>query len=137
MAAAQKILVVDDDSFILKILETSLNNHPDYEPVTARDGIEALEKAQNDKFDLIITDVIMPGKDGIQFIEELRKVDKETPVIVITGGNEGEDSDIDQFFNFACYFSNDTLKKPFTQDELYQAMGLALNNRDVDLLNFL
>jgi CheY-like chemotaxis protein len=79
----------------------------------------------------------MPGKDGIQFIEELRKVDKETPVIVITGGNEGEDSDIDQFFNFACYFSNDTLKKPFTQDELYQAMGLALNNRDVDLLNFL
>lgn len=131
MHVKKKILVVDDDDFILSLVEMALAEKEGYEIVKATNGREALEEKAKSDFDLIITDIIMPEIDGIKFIDELRKKDKDTPVIAMSGGDDG--GDVDNYINFACYFANETLTKPFTKDELLQAISMVIDNKDPDI----
>ncbi len=86
------ILVVDDNPANLEILETRLTRQG-YEIVTAKDGIEALTVARQQTPDLILLDVMMPGKDGIEVCREL-KADQRLPfmpVILVTAKADPED----------------------------------------------
>lgn len=78
-----RILFVDDESSIRELFQISLGN--EYKLTIAEDGIKALEVAHNQDFDLIITDVSLPGMNGIDFINSLRKEGNFTPFIIITG----------------------------------------------------
>ena len=131
------ILVVDDDDFVLSIIEKILDDHPEYNPTVSRSAESAFEELKKQVFDLIITDIIMPEKDGIQFIEELRKEDKSTPVIAITGGDAGAADNAHEYGNFAGYFANETLIKPFGKDDLYTAIDMAMDNNHGDALQYL
>lgn len=89
--AEKKILAVDDSLSIRKSLSFILGNEG-YEVVEAEDGVEALEKAQAEKFSLVITDINMPRMDGIELTKQLRQTQgyKFTPIIALTTENQQE-----------------------------------------------
>ena len=86
---ARKILIADDEPDILEILKYNLSNEG-YEVITAKDGDEALEKARRTQPDLIILDVMMPRKSGVEVCQILRAQPafKETLIIFLTAVND-------------------------------------------------
>jgi len=81
-----RILIVDDDVDVRSLLEDSLVN-AGYQITIARDGAEGLEKLRDSDIDLVITDLIMPEKNGLDFILELRaEFEERVKVIAMTGG---------------------------------------------------
>lgn len=87
--SAKKILAVDDSVSIRKSI-TFILGQEGYEVVEAVDGNDALAKARAEKFDLVITDINMPGMDGIELIKNLRQeaAYKFTPLIALTTENQ-------------------------------------------------
>ncbi len=78
-----KILIVDDEVAIRRTLREILE-YEKYKIDEAADGVEAIEKIKNDSFDLILCDIKMPGKDGMEVLEETLKL-TDTPVVMISG----------------------------------------------------
>ena len=78
------ILVVDDNLTMRDLLVDTLDAIG-YLPTGASDGSEALQKLKEEKFDLIITDIMMPGIDGIALLKKVRKDYPNLPVLFITG----------------------------------------------------
>jgi two-component system response regulator ResD len=105
------ILVVDDEERIRRLLKMYLEREG-YQTEEADDGIEALEKAMNKDYDLILLDVMMPGKDGIEVCKELREF-KATPIIMLTA--KGEEVNRVQGFEVG---TDDYIVKPFSPREV-------------------
>lgn len=86
---ARKVLIADDEPDILEILKFNLDNEG-YDVITAKDGDEALEKARRNQPDLIILDVMMPKKNGVEVCQILRgqAVFNETLIIFLTAVND-------------------------------------------------
>jgi CheY-like chemotaxis protein len=83
------LLLIDDDDVVLQSLGRLLESQG-YQVEKARNGFEAIEKAQNQAFDLVVSDIRMPGMDGIELIKKLRELNQEMrrktiPEILITG----------------------------------------------------
>ncbi len=110
----QTLLVVDDEQDILDLVSTNLRR-VGFTVVTASDGIEALEVAQKMKPDLIVLDLMLPGKDGFAVIKELRQDSKmrRIPVLMLTA--KGEVSDKIAGLEIGA---DDYLTKPFSPREL-------------------
>jgi len=109
-----KILVVDDSASIRNMVSFTLQQQS-YETVEAVDGNDGLVKAQGGKFDLVITDVNMPGMDGITLCSKLRMLPgfKFTPVLILTTESSPE---IKQRGKSAG--ATGWLVKPFNPDKL-------------------
>ena len=98
MAAERTILVADDESHILHVVSLKLRN-AGYRVITARDGQEALEMAQQEKPDLLITDYHMPQLSGIELCRKLKQDPATTniPAIMLTArGYSLEPADTEQ-----------------------------------------
>ena len=80
----RKILVVDDDQHLLELLIDTLTAIG-YESVGVSDGLKALERLKKQKFDLVISDIRMPGLDGIGLLRKIRRYYPDLPVLFITG----------------------------------------------------
>ncbi|AZU63192.1 response regulator transcription factor [Neobacillus mesonae] len=106
-----KILVVDDEERIRRLLKMYLERE-DYIIDEAEDGIEALSKATSNEYDVILLDLMMPGKDGIEVCRELREK-KATPVIMLTA--KGEEVNRVQGFEVG---TDDYIVKPFSPREV-------------------
>lgn len=79
------ILIVDDEERVLFVLQNALTKlERDFEVVTAGTGKEGLQKARNMAFDLVVTDMIMPDMDGIEFTEEVRNLPSKPAVVWMT-----------------------------------------------------
>jgi two-component system response regulator GlrR len=78
-----KILVVDDDRSILKVIKMRVEAEK-YRVSTAIDALEALNEAKNDTFDLALVDLKLNGCDGIELMDDLHKINPEMPVIILT-----------------------------------------------------
>src|SRR5205809_6181285 len=85
MAGSQKgaVLVVDDEEIMREILETLLSREG-YEVRLAASGTEGLELARSFPFDAALVDIMMPGIDGIATLDELKRIDEDLAVIIIT-----------------------------------------------------
>ena len=105
------ILVVDDDDGIRELVKQYLKQN-NFLVSTANSAEDALEKIQVIKFDLIILDIMMPGKTGLQFLKEIRKNSK-VPILMLTAMSSTEDR-IDGLETGA----DDYLSKPFQPKEL-------------------
>ena len=84
MSALRKVLVVDDDP----VVATSFNRvltHDGYIVVTASNGAEALEKLSGGEYDVVYTDIKMPGMDGLELAERVKAAQPWTPVVIVTG----------------------------------------------------
>ena len=122
MAAEKKILVADDETHILHVVSLKLRN-AGFIVVTARDGQEALEMAQADRPDLIITDYHMPQLSGLELCQRLKRDPKTTgiPAIMLTArGYHLEPSDTEQSGILRM------LSKPFSPRQLLTTVNEVL-----------
>jgi CheY-like chemotaxis protein len=116
----KKILIVDDEPQIREIISMTLENEG-YETYTAENGIIALENFNKLKFDLVIIDLIMPEKEGIETIVEIKKI-KDIPIIAISGG--GSFSPV-QYLEIAKKLGADAkLTKPISSKKLIETVKL-------------
>ncbi|WP_217585402.1 response regulator transcription factor [Lentibacillus saliphilus] len=111
MSETTKVLVVDDEERIRRLIRMYLERE-DYIVEEAQDGTEALEKAINDDFHVILLDIMMPEMNGIDVCREIRK-EKETPIIMLTA--KGEESNRVQGFEVGA---DDYIVKPFSPREV-------------------
>ena len=111
------ILVVDDDDRIRNLLKDYLNDN-NFLTSSAKDSNEALEKISVFEFDLIVLDVMMPGKSGFELTKEIKK-NNDIPVILLTAKGEVENR-----IKGLEYGADDYLGKPFEPKELL----LRINN---------
>jgi DNA-binding response OmpR family regulator len=118
-----KILLVDDNQDLLG-LQGEFLRMSGHEVETAVNGVEALAQASRKNFDLVVTDIIMPSKDGIEVIVALRKSQPSAKIIAISGGGRLNAKDylgIAQKLGAAA-----TLTKPFSGSELVATVDRVL-----------
>ncbi|MCF2663878.1 response regulator transcription factor [Oscillibacter valericigenes] len=106
-----KILVVDDEKTLVKGIKFNLENEG-YQVECAYDGAAAVDLARNEKFDLLILDVMMPEVDGLEACMRIREF-SNVPIIMLTAKSE----DADKLMGFECG-ADDYLTKPFNILEL-------------------
>ena len=107
-----KVLLVDDEADIVEVIQDRLEAYG-FTVVTAGTGLEALKKLSVEKFDGVFVDVKMPEMGGIEALEEIRKRDKQTPIIIITSSSTREAA-IDAIAKGA----NEYILKPFEWQDL-------------------
>lgn len=107
----KKILVVDDEKPISDIIKFNLEKEG-YEVVTAFDGEEAIEKVEAENPDLIVLDVMLPKKDGLEVVREVRKT-HSMPIIMVTA----KETEIDKVLGLELG-ADDYVTKPFSNREL-------------------
>ncbi|WP_439442837.1 response regulator transcription factor [Listeria aquatica] len=106
-----KVLVVDDEDRIRRLLKMYLERE-NFRIDEASDGDEALQMALNNDYEVILLDLMMPGKDGIEVCRELREY-KSTPVVMLTA--KGEEANRVQGFEVGA---DDYIVKPFSPREV-------------------
>ena len=119
------ILVVDDDDGIRELVKEFLNQN-NYLVTTAKSSEDALNKVQIVKFDLIVLDIMMPGKSGLEFTNENKKK-LNTPIILLTA--KGEASERVEGLEIGA---DDYLAKPFEPKELILRINNILNKTKND-----
>jgi CheY-like chemotaxis protein len=85
MSALRKVLVVDDDPVVGKSFNRVLSQEKGYVVITAQNAAEALEKLREQEYDLVFTDIKMPGMDGVELAEQVKAKRPWTPVVIVTG----------------------------------------------------
>ena len=118
MSDSPKVLVVDDDEHILRSLSQYLELE-DFRVISASSGPEALKLFAEEKPDLLVLDVMMPGMDGFQVLESLRKDPNtaQVPVLMLTARDQHNDIVKGYQMGATSY-----LVKPFNLDELVEAI---------------
>lgn len=109
---ALKVLVVDDEEDIVEVIQDRLEAYG-FTVVTAGTGLEALKKLSREKFDGIFLDVKMPEMGGMEALEEIRKTDKNIPIIIITSSSTREAA-----IEAMAKGANEYVLKPFEWEEL-------------------
>jgi CheY-like chemotaxis protein len=116
-------MIVDDDETFRRTLGETLAR-AGYAVSAAENGSDALRLHQQETFDLIITDLIMPEKDGFETIIELRRRQPDLKIIAISGGGR---VDADDYLPIAQHLgAARALEKPFTSDEIHEAVASLL-----------
>lgn len=123
------VLVVDDEAVIRKLLKQTLTVEG-YECREAGNANQALEELQNNRIELVILDIKMPGKSGVQLLSELRASYPDTMVVMATAITET--STAIHCMRLGAY---DYITKPFNLDEVVLSIGRALEKRRLVLEN--
>lgn len=117
-----KILIVEDEKNISDIIKFNLEKES-FEVVCAYDGVEGLEKFEQEKPDLVLLDIMMPRKDGLEVCREIRKT-SEVPIIMLTAKAE----EIDKVMGLDA-LADDYVTKPFSNKELVARIKANLRRR--------
>ncbi len=120
--AREKILIIDDDKNSVRFLELELR-HEGYAVEKEYDGLRGLRRAQSEKFDLILLDVMLPLLNGVEVLKQFREK-SNTPVIMLTA----KDAISDKVTGLDGG-ADDYLTKPFAIEELLARMRVALKRR--------
>jgi len=119
------LLLVEDDAEISELLVTLLSKEG-FDVTCSFDGDDGLQKASDDDFDLLILDIMLPCRDGLEVLRELRKI-KNTPVLMLTARGD----DIDRIVGFEMG-ADDYLPKPFNPRELVARIKAILRRVGLD-----
>tara|TARA_B100000809_G_C14943369_1_gene461235 strand:+ start:97 stop:522 length:426 start_codon:yes stop_codon:yes gene_type:complete len=121
----QRVLLVDDDESILEVISTAFALKG-YTVLEARDGSEALVRAERDAPDLVVLDLVMPRRSGFAVLDRLRQRHRSSPVIIVVTANTdprheqfAHDHGADAFF-----------RKPFDVEELLETSATLLAAAD-------
>jgi putative two-component system response regulator len=123
MQPRPRILIVDDEEDICTLLSRYLNNHG-YECIAVSDATQAFEHIKSQSLDLVLTDISMPGMDGIRLLHEIKHRDDSIPVVMMTG-NDDPHSVIDAMKMGA----DDYILKPFDLSSISGEIGNLLKRR--------
>ncbi|HSB31619.1 MAG TPA: response regulator [Candidatus Sulfobium mesophilum] len=109
----EKLLIVDDEPDMLRLLQMIVREKTPYEVTTTNNPLEALGLARKGGFDLLITDLKMPGLDGIELLNTVREFDADIPIIIITAFSTAEAADAAMEKN-----AFDFITKPFRKEQI-------------------
>ena len=119
-----RILVIDDDELMREMVRDMLKR-AGYEVLEAKDGKEGIELFRENRVDLVITDLFMPEKDGVEVILALQREFPGTKIIVISGGSvRGRTNLLSVVQDFGVQYA---FVKPFPPQELLDAVEEVLN----------
>ena len=127
MTNAKRILVIDDEPTALDLLRRILEMNG-YKVLLAANGLEGVELFRHHPCDLVITDMVMPVKDGLQTILDLRSYAPELPVIAISGGGTISK---ERYLAVAGYLDKViTIAKPFAIEAITEAVEKLLEDQN-------
>ncbi|MDD3852228.1 MAG: response regulator transcription factor [Syntrophomonadaceae bacterium] len=119
-----KVLVVDDEESLLRLISYNLSKEG-FVILTARDGNEAWGLIEKDQPDIIVLDLMLPGKDGLELCRDLRKSNIDTPIIMLTA----RDEEIDKVLGLELG-ADDYMTKPFSVRELAARVKAILRRKN-------
>ena len=122
-----RILIVDDETMITNLFEISLNDEG-FHAETANCGRDALEMFKRCDYDVVVTDIMMPDINGVNLVENIKKMKPEIAVIVITGYPS-----VDTAAEFLRLGAHDYLAKPLNPDVIISAINRVWNKRLLEL----
>jgi DNA-binding response OmpR family regulator len=123
------VLVVEDDPVVQQTVAMLLEDNG-FQVVSAVNGIEGLRKFQQGNFDIVLTDIIMPEKEGIALIADLRRADPDVKIIAMSGGSRLGNLD---FIAIAkALGANAGLRKPFDDLHLVDTVRALLERAPTD-----
>jgi len=115
----QKILIIDDDHHILLMIKKMLER-AGFEVELASNGNDGLDLFKSLQVDLVITDIIMPEKEGLETIREMKRLRSDLKIIAMSGGGKVSS---DNYLNTARIFgASKILTKPFSQKQMVSAV---------------
>jgi DNA-binding NtrC family response regulator len=120
----KKLLLVDDETSILLSCARELRTE-DYQVTTASNGDEAIQALRADNFNLVVTDLVMPGPNGLQVLREAKKQNPEIGAIILTGYG-----DVTSAVQALRLGADDYLLKPLDIDELLTRLAEFLDKQD-------
>ena len=123
-----KLLVVDDEAKIREVIKTYAE-FEGYEVVEAADGMEAIEKCKQEKFDVIVMDIMMPRLDGFSSYKEIKKIE-DIPVLMLSARGE----EYDKLFGFEIGI-DDYVVKPFSPKELMSRLNVIVKRHQKSIEN--
>ncbi|OHD07427.1 MAG: histidine kinase [Spirochaetes bacterium GWB1_36_13] len=117
------ILIVDDSDIVRDVVKQALNLYGYKDTLEARDGVEALEKVKKDssRIELYVFDVNMPNMDGITLVGEVRKIDRSTPIIMLT-----TETDKDKMIKAKNFGATGWIIKPFDAPRFIKVVEMFL-----------
>jgi CheY-like chemotaxis protein len=125
-----RILLIDDDNSVRTMLRLTLT-HFGHTVIEARDGREGLKLFPHANADLLITDIVMPEKEGIEVLMELRKISPPVKIIAISGG--GRQNAATNYLKLAKQLgAAKVLEKPFSNEALIAAIDELLATGGID-----
>jgi DNA-binding NtrC family response regulator len=118
---AEKVLIVDDEPDMLRLLSMIIKEKTPYEVTTTNNPLEALELAKKGSFDLLVADLKMPGLNGIELLESVKRFDEDIPTIIITAYGTVEAA-VETMHKGAFDF----ITKPFRKEQILFTIERAL-----------
>jgi len=115
------ILIAEDNNPNFLYLDTLLTDK-NAKTQHARNGVEAVELTKTNEFDLVLMDIKMPKKGGLQAAKEIKEIKPKVPIIAVTA--YAFDADRSKALNAGC---NDYISKPIDKEELFEIISLVLN----------
>ena len=120
------ILLVDDEPLVVETLSNAITSKG-HTVVTAANGVEGMKKFSEGKYDLVITDIIMPDKEGIELIMEMKRLAPGIKIVAISGG--GRTGNV-EFLKMATKLGAiASMKKPIRLAEFYAVLSKSLDGR--------
>lgn len=107
------VLIVDDDKVLCKMLEDMLSEEAKLKVTSANNGLDAIEKIKGGNFDLILTDLMMPGANGIEVLRTAKEIDEGVHVVIVTGF-----ASLETAVEAVRKGAYDYITKPFKLDEI-------------------
>jgi DNA-binding NtrC family response regulator len=120
-----RILLIDDEPDIVRVLSMSLKADG-YDVIPAHSGVEGIEIFEKERPDIVLTDIKMPGMDGIEVLKKIKSIDPRSEVIIITGHG-----DIDNTIEALQYGASDFINKPVRDEALSIALKRARDNLEI------
>jgi DNA-binding NtrC family response regulator len=128
-----QILIVDDEVDMLALLAMIITEKTNHKATTTNNPLEVPKLIKEGAFDLLIADLKMPGMDGIELVDEIRKIDKSIPILIITAYGSVESAE--EAIHKGAY---DYITKPFRKEQILIAIDRALEwkemKREIDYL---
>jgi DNA-binding response OmpR family regulator len=117
------ILIVEDEAGIIQFLQQGLEEEG-YQITSATDGLKGFECIQNNKFDLVLLDWMLPKMTGLELCKAIRLKDNETPILFLTAKDT-----IQETIEGLKAGANDYIKKPFSFEELLERIKIHFRNQ--------
>ncbi len=122
------ILAVDDEPDMLTLIKMIVEGYSDHQVTTTNNPMEVAELLTKERFDLIITDLKMPGMDGMELLELAKKHDKDALILMVTAFGSLESAE-----EAVAKGAFDYISKPFRKEQLLLAIDKAMRWREMAL----